>query len=77
MDEPDPIIEYGRPKLEAERAVAPEALIVRTSLLYGAAAPGPQERMALDPAVRYFRHELRCPTAVTAGDSSATTRALP
>ena len=37
-DEPDPIIEYGRDKADAERAAAaavPDAAIIRTSLLYG------------------------------------------
>jgi dTDP-4-dehydrorhamnose reductase len=71
-DEPDPIVDYGRLKLAAEHAVAelaPDALIERTSLLYGAAAPGRQERMALDAAdgrsdVGFYLDELRCPTAV-------------
>ena len=45
--EPRPVSAYGAAKLEAERLVArahPEALLVRTSLLYG--KPGPQEALA-------------------------------
>src|SRR5512138_1545087 len=43
-DDPSPITPYGEAKAAAERLVAeghPEALIVRTSLIYGGAAPGP------------------------------------
>ena len=66
-DEPRPINDYGRAKADAEQAVRaahPEAAIVRTSLLYGGAEPGPQERMAADPAAVFFRDEVRCPTHV-------------
>src|SRR3954469_13875194 len=48
-DEPDPVNEYGRSKAEAERQVSaarPDATVVRTSLIYGGAEPGPQERLA-------------------------------
>ena len=66
-DQPRPINDYGRAKADAERAVRaahPEALIVRTSLLYGGAAPGPQERMVADPAAVFFCDEVRSPTHV-------------
>jgi dTDP-4-dehydrorhamnose reductase len=65
-DEPDPVNEYGRSKHEAERRVAslhPEATIVRTSLLYGAAEPGPQERLVRDGA-RFYVDEIRSPVHV-------------
>ena len=58
---------YGAAKLEAERLVArahPEALVVRTSLLYGGAEPGPQELLALRDDVVFFTDEIRCPTRV-------------
>ena len=66
-DEPSPATEYGRAKAEAERRVAgehPDALIVRTSLLYGGGRPGPHELAALEGAHEFFTDELRCPTHV-------------
>ena len=76
-DEPRPIMEYGRQKLAAEEAVrgeSPDALIVRTSLIYGGAEPSRHERLVLDAAdgtasVRFFRDELRNPIQV--GDLAA------
>jgi dTDP-4-dehydrorhamnose reductase len=65
-DAPSPVNEYGRSKAEAELRVArahPEALIARTSLLYGGAEPGPQERLARDHT-RFFVDELRSPMHV-------------
>ena len=64
-----PITDYGRAKLAGERAVAtasPDALIVRTSLIYGGDRPGPHELMVLDALdglrdVAFFSDELRCP----------------
>jgi dTDP-4-dehydrorhamnose reductase len=61
-----------RDKADAERAVLeahPGALVVRTSLLYGGAEPGPQERMAADPEAVFFTDELRSPIQV--GDLAA------
>jgi dTDP-4-dehydrorhamnose reductase len=61
-----PINEYGRSKAEAERLVAaahPEAVIVRTSLLYGGAEPGQQERLASEGKT-FFVDEIRSPTVV-------------
>jgi dTDP-4-dehydrorhamnose reductase len=71
-DEPRPITDYGRAKADAERAVTdahPGALIVRTSLLYGARRPGRQEQTVIDAArgssdTVFFTDELRCPTHV-------------
>ena len=43
-DEPDPVIDYGQDKADAECAAAaamPDAAIIRTSLLYGTADPSP------------------------------------
>jgi dTDP-4-dehydrorhamnose reductase len=65
-DPPAPVDEYGRSKAEAEVRVArahPEAVLARTSLLYGAAEPGPQERLAQDHT-RFFVDELRSPVHV-------------
>jgi dTDP-4-dehydrorhamnose reductase len=68
-DEPRPVTPYGASKLEAERLCPPQALLVRTSLIYGGLAPSPQERDALDAAdgardMAFFTDELRCPIAV-------------
>jgi dTDP-4-dehydrorhamnose reductase len=76
-DPPQPIMEYGRQKLAGEEVVAealPEALIVRTSLIYGGAEPSRHERLVLDAAdgaadVRFFSDELRNPVRV--GDLAA------
>jgi dTDP-4-dehydrorhamnose reductase len=61
-----PITPYGRAKAVGEqvvRAADPDALIVRTSLLYGGTTPGPQERLvarALDgDDVAFFVDEVR------------------
>ena len=70
-DPPAPVHDYGRAKHAAERAVlslAPGALVVRTSLIYGGAEPGPQERLverALGgEPVTFFTDEIRCPVQV-------------
>jgi dTDP-4-dehydrorhamnose reductase len=65
-DETAPVNSYGRSKAEAERVVArtaPEATIVRTSLLYGGREPGPQERLAAE-GERFFIDEIRSPVQV-------------
>ena len=65
-DEPRPVSDYGAAKLEAERAVArahPQALTVRTSLMYG--KPGPQEALAARDDVEFYTDEVRCPTIVS------------
>jgi dTDP-4-dehydrorhamnose reductase len=59
---------YGAAKFAAERVVAkddPEAVIVRTSLLYGKPEPGPQELLAFRDDVEFYTDEIRCPTLVS------------
>lgn len=76
-DLPTPISPYGQAKAEAEQLVAefvPEALIVRTSLLYRGDMPSKHEQLALDAAagraeVAFYTDELRCPIVV--GDLAA------
>jgi len=71
-DEPDPVNAYARSKAEAERGVAaahPEALIVRTSLIYGGAEPSKHELAALDPGRVFYVDEIR--SAVQVGDLAA------
>ena len=67
-DEARPIMEYGRQKLAAERAVRkahPGALVVRTSLIYGGAEPSRHEFLALNSdGVTFFTDELRSPVQV-------------
>ena len=65
-DVPNPVNDYGRSKAEAERRAAelhPAATIVRTSLIYGGAEPGPQERLAAEGS-RFFVDEIRSPVQV-------------
>jgi dTDP-4-dehydrorhamnose reductase len=76
-DEPNPLDDYGRSKLEAERRVLeihPEALVVRTSLLVGRERPGRQELAVLEAArgereIAFFEDEWRSPVLV--GDLAA------
>jgi dTDP-4-dehydrorhamnose reductase len=76
-DATGPVNEYGRSKLDAESAVidvAPAALIVRTSLIYGGKMPSPHERMVAEALagereVAFFEDEYRSPVAV--GDLAA------
>lgn len=65
-DELRPVGTYGQSKAEAERRVVElhdAPLIVRTSLIYGGAQPGPQERLALE-GKRFFVDEIRSPVQV-------------
>lgn len=65
--EPRPVMDYGAAKLEAERLTFrahPEALVVRTSVLYGKTEPGPQEVLAFRDDVEFYTDEIRCPTRV-------------
>jgi dTDP-4-dehydrorhamnose reductase len=81
-DRPRPITAYGKAKLTAEQkvsAVASEALILRTSLLYGGAGPGPHEQLVLDALsgrcdVAFFTDELR--SVVHVGDLADAVLAL-
>lgn len=59
-----PVTEYGASKAEAERRVArehPEALIVRTSLIYGGPEPSKHELAARTPGNTFYTDELRNP----------------
>ena len=72
QDAPCPITSYGEAKAAAERLVVefhPQALVVRTSLIYGGATLGVHEQLILDAAdgradLAFFRDELRCPVVV-------------
>lgn len=72
-DEPNPLDDYGRSKLEAERrvlALHPEALVVRTSLLVGRRQPGRAEQAVLEAArgereIAFFEDEWRSPVIVS------------
>ena len=73
-DTAEPITGYGRAKVAAEREVAErcaDALIVRTSLIYGGPPrePSRQEQQALDARMAFFLDELRSPVHV--GDLAA------
>lgn len=67
-----PVLEYGRAKAAAERAVAaahPTAVVVRTSLIYGGEELSGHERRILEIAdgaadLAFFTDELRCPVRV-------------
>lgn len=71
-DAPSPITDYGETKAAAERMVldvCPDAVIVRTSLIYGFHPPDRHTRFVLDIAdtrsnTRLFRDEYRCPVFV-------------
>ena len=72
-DELDPLTDYGKMKAEAEMQVmlhAPEAVMVRTSLIYGLDGDDAQSRSVLDgirsgQPVALFEDEYRCPIVVT------------
>jgi dTDP-4-dehydrorhamnose reductase len=67
-DDPlSPVTEYGRSKAEAEARVAlahPEALLVRTSLIYGGAQPSKHEVAARTPGNTFYTDEIRNPIRV-------------
>jgi dTDP-4-dehydrorhamnose reductase len=73
-DAPDPVTDYGASKAAAEPLALqehPEALIVRTSLIYGgpASPESKHEQSARDPGTTFFTDELRSPVQV--GDLAA------
>ena len=62
-----PVTDYGRAKADAEQRVAeahPEALLVRTSLIYGGAVPSKHELAARDPGFTFYADEIRSPIKV-------------
>jgi dTDP-4-dehydrorhamnose reductase len=70
-DVPDPLDAYGMAKAAMERGVLdahPDALVVRTSLLWGAEQPGPQEhlvqRACAGEDVTFYTTEVRSPIEV-------------
>lgn len=66
-DTPRPLTDYGRSKEAAEHAVDTEhgeALIVRTSLIYGGATPSKHELAARNADGVFFTDELRNPIQV-------------
>ena len=73
-DPPSPCTDYGRAKAEAEERVvvaAPDALLVRTSLIVGGPghAPSKHELAARNPEATFFEDEIRSPVQV--GDLAA------
>jgi dTDP-4-dehydrorhamnose reductase len=63
-----PVTDYGRAKAEAEVRVAlahADALLVRTSLLYGGVTSSQHELAARDPGFTFFTNEIRSPVHVT------------
>jgi len=73
-DARSPCTEYGRAKADAEvrvTDVAPDALIVRTSLIVGGPGhePSKHELVARDPAMTFYDDEIRSPVQV--GDLAA------
>jgi dTDP-4-dehydrorhamnose reductase len=67
-----PVSAYGASTAAGEAAVAaacPDAVLVRTSLIYGGAEPSTYELTALDPVQTFYADEVRCPVA--AGDLAA------
>jgi dTDP-4-dehydrorhamnose reductase len=66
-DPPDPVTDYGALKARAEELVLaerPDALLVRTSLIYRGDGTSRHERAARDPAATFFDDELRSPIQV-------------
>ncbi len=70
QDAPSPCTDYGRSKAEAECVVgtaAPDALVVRTSLILGGPGcePSKHELTAVDPSFTFYEDEVRSPIQVT------------
>jgi dTDP-4-dehydrorhamnose reductase len=68
-DRPSPCTAYGAAKAEAEErvtAAAPEALLVRTSLIVGGPGhePSKHELAAVTPEMTFFEDEIRSPVQV-------------
>ena len=68
-DRTNPVNDYGRAKAAMEAGVAaadPEAVLVRTSLLWGGPGDGgPQVRLVQNPDVSFFTDEFRNPLDVS------------
>lgn len=71
-DEPFPLIDYARDKVDAERVVmaaCPSAVMIRTSLLYGTVMLSALQQDVADAinnrtATTFFTDEFRCPVHV-------------
>jgi dTDP-4-dehydrorhamnose reductase len=66
-DRPDPVTAYGELKARAEElvlAARPDALAVRTSLIYRGDGTTRHERMAHEPGASFYDDELRSPVQV-------------
>ena len=66
-DPPDPVTDYGRWKARAEELVLrerPDALAVRTSLIYRGDGSTRHEQLARDPSMSFYSDELRSPVQV-------------
>jgi dTDP-4-dehydrorhamnose reductase len=68
-DPASPITPYGQAKAASEHlatTLAPGALVVRTSLIYGGpgGAISPHEAAVEDPGATFYEDELRCPVQV-------------
>lgn len=68
-DRPSPLTDYGRSKAAAElrvAALADDAVIVRTSLIYGgpSSPPSLHELVAHDHDATFYVDEIRCPIQV-------------
>jgi dTDP-4-dehydrorhamnose reductase len=71
-DRPDPVTDYGRWKARAEELVLarrPDALAIRTSLIYRGDGSTRHEQLARDPSMSFYDDELRSPVQV--GDLAA------
>ena len=66
-DVADPVTDYGRWKARAEELVLrlrPDALAVRTSLMYRGDGSTRHEQLARDPSMSFYSDELRSPVQV-------------
>jgi dTDP-4-dehydrorhamnose reductase len=66
-DRPCPVTDYGAAKADAEVAVGrehPDALIVRTSLIYGGEPPSKHEVAARTPGYTFYTDEFRNPISL-------------
>jgi len=71
-DPVDPVTDYGRWKARAEELVLaerPDALAIRTSLIYRGDGSTRHEQLARDPSMSFYDDELRSPIQV--GDLAA------
>jgi dTDP-4-dehydrorhamnose reductase len=76
-DVPDPVTDYGRWKARAEERVLrarPDAIAVRTSLIYRGDGSTRHEQAARDPSMSFYSDELRSPIQV--GDLASATLEL-